>query len=67
MSDRIKKQRKLSRSCPECEGELDIISKTHEDDGVDYTEQYVLCSECGYSEKLKVSPKRCKDYQNPKW
>jgi uncharacterized Zn finger protein len=63
MSDRIKKQRKLSRACPECEGELEVISKTHNDNGVDYTDQYVQCTECGYNEKLKI---RYKDQYNPK-
>lgn len=59
-------QKKLGKKCPECDGTLELVSRITNDNGVEYSEQYVEC-ECGYSEKLKVSTKRCKDNYNPKY
>jgi Zn ribbon nucleic-acid-binding protein len=67
MVDRTKKQKTLSKKCPECEGELEIVMKMHQDNGVNYDEQFVTCKDCGYNEKLKTSQKRYKDSYNPKW
>jgi uncharacterized protein with PIN domain len=67
MSDHKKKQKMISKRCPECGGQLETAMKTHEDDGVIYEDQYIECMECDYSYKIKVSPKRYKDNPNPKW
>ncbi len=67
MVDHTKKQKRLSQRCPECGGVLESFSKTHDDNGVAYEEQVIECSDCDYTEKVKVSPKRCKDLYNPKW
>jgi uncharacterized protein with PIN domain len=67
MAEKFKKQKRLSKRCPDCGGILESVSHTHADDGVEYSEEYIECSECGYSEKMKSSPKRYKDYYNPKW
>jgi uncharacterized protein with PIN domain len=67
MAKKFKKQKRLSKRCPECGGILESVSHVHTDNGVEYSEEYIECSECGYSEKMKLSPKRYKDYYNPKW
>jgi len=67
MSDKLKKQKRLSKSCPECGGVLESISHIRCDDGVEYSEESIECSDCGYTERMKSSPKRCKDFYNPKW
>jgi uncharacterized protein with PIN domain len=66
MHDKRKVQKKLGKRCPECDGVLELVSKITKDDGVEYSEQYEEC-DCGYSERLKVSTKRCKDNYNPKY
>ncbi len=67
MSVHKKKQKTISKKCPECGGQLNRAMNIHEEDGVSYEDKYIECADCGYSSKINVSPKRYKDPYNPKW
>ena len=63
-----KKQRRLGRKCPECDGNLFFVSIETFQDGVKYSEKIIQCSECGYYENFHVSNKKQKGEPfNPKW
>jgi len=54
--------KKRSRLCPHCgEGVLDTISRRHKINGVIYSEKFIECSECDYSEGIKQYKDRRKD------
>jgi C4-type Zn-finger protein len=67
MDNKKKFQRILEKSCPECEGFLSLVSRANVmEDGVEFSEQYIECDECGYSEKIKISHRK-PDIYNLKW
>jgi len=41
-------QKKLHRKCPECGGNLNIVSYTTEKKGFAYIEQFIECETCDY-------------------
>ena len=49
-----KHQKTLGKSCPECDGTLELVSESYIRDGVQYTDQYEEC-DCGYKKKFKTN------------
>jgi len=47
-----KVQKKLSKKCPDCYGDLELVIHTTEYDGVSYCDTYEECLECGYQKKV---------------
>jgi hypothetical protein len=62
-----KTKKNLGRRCPECEvGFLETIFHKKMRDGVEYTEEFIECSECDYHQK--ISKKRDKvSLEDSKW
>ena len=58
MVEKIKKQRRLSKKCPECGGVLEKIEHQDIIDGVIYSKIFIECSDCDYSKD--ISDKRNK-------
>jgi len=48
-----KRNKRLGRKCPSCDGVLEIFTYTQNKQGVLYNEKIIECSECDYREKLK--------------
>jgi uncharacterized protein with PIN domain len=48
-----KKNKRLGKKCPLCEGILEIVTRSENKQGVLYSEKYIECLECDYKEKIK--------------
>ena len=66
MGKHIKFKKGLGKRCPECEvGFLELTLHIKKNGGVEYSEEFIECTECSYHQK--IFNKRDKDNFNPKW
>lgn len=64
--DKKKVNKVLNKRCPDCGAkELVITTESKNINGVEYSEKFIECNNCGYTEKVRQSPKRCKEIYNP--
>lgn len=53
MIQRKKFHKRSNRPCPECGSLLVEVSHIVDNGGVEYSERFIECDECGYSQKIK--------------
>jgi uncharacterized metal-binding protein (TIGR02443 family) len=63
MSEKKKFQKRVNTKCPDCDStdSMELFEHIEIIDGVEYSESYLECSECGYNEKKHKSQKKYKD------
>ena len=66
MAEKRKRGKVIDKCCPDCGcTSLMEVLENFNKNSVIYTDKYIECSECGYKEKIKISPKHYKDLYNP--
>jgi Zn ribbon nucleic-acid-binding protein len=63
MLEKKKFQKRVDKKCPDCDSinSMELFEHIETIDGVEYTESYLECKECGYSEKQHKSQKKYTD------
>jgi Zn ribbon nucleic-acid-binding protein len=71
MSEKKKFQKRVDTKCPDCDftDSMEMVNHIEIIDGVEYSESYLECNRCGYTEKMHKSLKKCRDplLYNKKW
>jgi C4-type Zn-finger protein len=61
MTQKEKFRKILSKECPECGGRLKLVDISDDKGDVSYTETFIECEDCDYTEEL--NNKRNRGYQ----